>query len=88
MTLALLIALVLMIGCSANVHTVGNGPQNGKVTTARQWYLISGLVPMNEVDMTVATTNYEIKTEQTFVDGFISWFTGNLITVRTVTITE
>jgi len=43
---------------------------------------------LNEVDMTVAATDYEIKTEQTFVDGFIGAFTGGLITVRTVTITE
>jgi len=89
--IALMLIIVLsFIGCSANIHTVGNGPQKNEVQEARQWYILFGLVPLNEVntqEMAGNVKDYEIKTEQSFLDGFMNAFTGVVtITSRTVTV--
>ncbi len=88
----ILIVMLFVIGCSANVHTIGNGPQKNEVQEARQWYILYGLVPLNEVntqEMAGNAKDYEIKTEQSFLDGLIMCFTG-IVTVssRTVTVTK
>ena len=93
-TLVVLIVLsvLLVFGCAANVHTIGNGPQNNQVIQARQWYALYGLVPLNNVDtqtMAGNAKNYEIKTEQSFLDCLIDAFTSEVtITSRTVTVTK
>jgi hypothetical protein len=58
----------------------------------RQWYILWGLVPLNNVDtyhMAGGTKDYEIKTEASALDVIISIFTG-IVTVnsRTVTVTK
>ena len=60
--------------------------------SARQWYILWGLVPLNDVDTTElagGSVNYEIDTEQGFLDIVINIFTG-IVTVnsRTVTVTR
>jgi len=91
--IALLVLIFLLaVGCSTNIHTIGNGPQKNEVTQARQWYILFGLVPLNEVNtqtMAGNAENYEIKTEQSFLDGVINAFTGAVtVTSRTVTVTK
>ncbi len=91
----MLILAFLMLGfvaCSTHIHTVGNGPQTYQQNEARQWYVLWGLVPINDVDtsqLAEGATDYEIKTEQSFLDVVINIFTS-AVTVysRTVTVTK
>jgi len=88
----MLLAMLVMIGCSANVHQVGKGAQGNQIEEARQWYALFGLIPLNEVDtaeMAGDATDYEIKTEQNETDFILNLFTS-YITVysRTVTVTK
>lgn len=86
------LVLLSMIACSTNIHKIGNGAQTLNSKTARQWYVLFGLVPINEVDtneMAANAQNYEIKTEQTFVDGIITAFTSMVsVSCRSVTVTK
>jgi PBP1b-binding outer membrane lipoprotein LpoB len=86
----LVLSVLLAVGCSTNIHTVGDGPQKNEVIEARQWYILFGLVPLNEVNTQTMVGNaedYEIKTEQSFLDGVINAFTGAVtVTSRTVTV--
>jgi hypothetical protein len=77
--------LVSMVACTTHIHKVGKGAQGNDVTKTRQWYVLWGLVPLNEVDtqeMAKGAENYEIKTETCFVDGIINAFVG-AVTVST-----
>ncbi|RMF57775.1 MAG: hypothetical protein D6748_10425 [Calditrichaeota bacterium] len=90
--LLILSFIFVLTGCFTNIHRVGNGPQQGVKVEQRQWYVLWGLVPINQVDsqsMAGGATDYEIKTEFTFVDIVIGFFTG-IITVqpRTVKVTK
>ncbi|MEA3475328.1 MAG: hypothetical protein U9R23_02615 [Candidatus Cloacimonadota bacterium] len=88
----IILFLTILVGCMAHVHKIGSGPQGKGIETARQWYALWGLIPINEVDtnsMAGETTDYEIKTETTLVDGLISCFTSYVtINCRTVTVTK
>ena len=91
-SLIMLVAFIALVGCSANIHKVGKGAQGNNVIEARQWYVLYGLVPLNEVDtnqMAGDAVDYEIKTEQSPLDSILSMFTG-AVTVysRTVTVTK
>ena len=91
-SIILIVGVVAIIGCATHVHKIGNGPQMGAETTQRQWYVLWGLVPINDVNtetMAGGVTDYEIKTQVTFVDGIIGIFTG-LISVhpRSVKVTK
>ena len=81
--------MLVVIGCTTHVHTVGKGPQGYDVTGARQWYIVYGLVPINEVDtnaMAGEATDYEIITSYTPVD-FIIGVVAGFITVSSRTVT-
>ena len=92
---SLVLALVFVVGlssCFTMEHTVGNGAQGASSTTERQWYVLWGLVPLNDVDskqMAGGASDYTIKTERTFVDGLIGIFTG-FVTIypQSVTVTK
>ncbi len=88
MTAIIVIMLLSMVACSTHIHKVGNGAQGNNIETARQWYVLFGLVPINEVNtnqMASGAANYEIKTEQTFIDGLITAFTSYVtVSCRTV----
>ena len=94
-TVALLIVVVFLlvsVGCTTHIHNVGNGPQTNQVSEARQWYVLWGLVPINEVDtntMAGKSTNYQIKTEADAIDILIG-MVASVVTVssRTVTVTK
>jgi hypothetical protein len=91
-SLLLLTAFIGLVGCSANIHKVGKGAQGNEVMEARQWYVLCGLMPLNEVDtnqMAGGAADYEIKTEQSAMDIIMNMFTG-CVTVfsRTVTVTK
>ena len=99
-TITLIISM-LFISCATHLHTVGYGPQIGVKATARQYYLLWGLVPLNTVDTNeMAGTdingnqieNYEIQTQFGALDIAINWvslFTiAGLVSSRTVTVTK
>ena len=88
----ILLLLLFCVGCTTHIHKVGNGPQSYDVEEERQWYILWGLVPINEVetsDMAGDAKDYEIKTEVTPLDFIIGipagWIT---VTSRTVTVTK
>ena len=90
--LIIIVSSLFLIGCSTHIHTVGSGPQTGQVETARQWYILFGLIPLNTVDtgsMAGGAANYEIKTSQEALDIIIG-IPATYITVksRTVTVTK
>ena len=42
--------MLLLSACSTHTHVVGNGPSKGETVQARQWYILWGLIPLNNVD--------------------------------------
>ena len=86
------VILFLLVGCAAHIHKIGKGAQGNNVTEERQWYVLWGLVPINDVDSAAMAGNaadYTIKTEQSALDVIINLFTS-AVTVysRTVTVTQ
>ena len=86
----LIVGILFVIGCAAHVHKVGNGAQGSDITEARQWYVLWGLVPINDVDtntMAAGVTDYEITTQYTALDAIISAVLSEIsISCRTVTV--
>ena len=74
-----LAVLLFMVGCAAHTHQVGAGAQGMQAIEARQWYVLWGLVPLNEVDthaMASGATDYEITTAHTPLDFVIGAVIG------------
>jgi PBP1b-binding outer membrane lipoprotein LpoB len=91
----MIISSLFLIGCSTHVHTVGTGPQSGQVETARQYYLLYGLIPLNSVDtgaMAGSAANYEIQTQVGGMDVVINIASAvaiaGIVSSRTVTVTK
>jgi hypothetical protein len=89
---AALLAVMLLAGCSAHTHIVGDGAQGMQKMEQRQWYILWGLVPMNDVDthaMAGNATDYTIHTEASVIDILIGMVAG-IVTIgsRTVTVTK
>lgn len=86
--LMLTAVLFVSVACYTHTHVVGDGAKGNSVVTERQWWILWGLVPINKVDtqtMAKGAKDYEIKTEQTFVDGIINMFTS-MVTVGCQTV--
>jgi len=88
----LIVSMFTFVGCYTNVHTVGNGGNSANKVEKKQWYILWGLVPLNEVDSKVmagGAENYTIKTEHKFVDMLVGVITG-IVTIqpKTVTVTK
>lgn len=92
LVMLILAASFVLTGCFTQRHVVGDGPQTGVVEEARQWYVLWGLVPINDVDsaeLANGAYDYEIKTEHNALDVIIGIFTGVIsVYPRTVTITR
>jgi len=86
----LLGVMFLFASCMTHVHTVGSGAQGNTKMEERQWFVLWGLVPINEVDsheMAGDAENYTITTEQATLDVIINLFTSYVTVVsRTVTV--
>lgn len=81
--------MLFVIGCAAHVHQVGKGAQGSSVTEARQWYIVWGLVPINNADtnaMAGGAADYEITTSITPVDFIINAI-GSYVTIHARTVT-
>ena len=64
--LLLVVCMLFVFGCATHIHKVGDGAKGSTVEKGRQWYILFGLVPLNDVDshaMAGAETNYTIKTQ-------------------------
>ncbi|MGC8898799.1 MAG: Bor/Iss family lipoprotein [Bacteroidota bacterium] len=88
----LLFAILVMTGCMTHVHVIGAGAKGGTMEQARQWYILWGLVPLNNVDtrtMAAGAKDYTIKTEISPMDFLLNIFTS-WVTVysRTVAVTR
>lgn len=78
--------------CATHQHVIGEGPKTNQKVEERQWYILFGLVPLNNVDtkqIAGGAQNYEIKTQQSALDVIMNIFTG-IVTIgsRTVTVTK
>lgn len=86
----LIVGMLFVIGCAAHTHVVGKGAQGTDTMEARQWYVLWGLVPINDVDtnaMASGATDYEITTQYTALDAIISTVLSEIsINCRTVTV--
>ena len=83
--------MLLVIGCSTHIHKVGNGAQGyDDISNARQWYILWGLVPINEVDtnaMAGGASDYEIITSSTIIDILIGAVAGSVtVSSRSVSV--
>ena len=92
MIASLLFVMVVASGCAPHIHVVGNGGEGREILEERQWYILWGLVPINDVataEMAEGATNYTIETEQSALDVIINIVTS-IVTVysRTVTVTK
>ena len=91
----MIVSSLFLIGCSTHVHTVGTGPQTGVENTARQYYLLYGLIPLNSVDtgaMAGGAANYEIQTQVGPMDVVINVASAvaiaGIVSSRSVTVTK
>lgn len=83
--------MMFAFACSVNTHKIGKGAQKNESVSARQWYIVYGLAPLNEVDtnaMAGDAQDYEITTQQTFIDGIITSVCSGIVSCRTVTVTK
>ncbi len=89
----ILIASTLTItACMTHKHVIGDGGKGSQVETERQWWVLFGLVPLNNVNtatMAKGAKDYTIVTQTSFLDYVISAFTGIVsINCRTVEVTR
>jgi len=89
---AFLSSSLLLGGCVSHEHVVGLGPTGLSEASARQYYLLFGLVRLNEVNvqrMATDLTSYTVGTEFSLVDLLLApvllplTMTSRTVTVRT-----
>ena len=74
---ALALALPL-IACFSMTHTVGSGGTGGSQVSHRTWYVLWGLIPLNEKDskdLAGGATDYTVHAERNAVDIILNFFT-------------
>ena len=88
----LILITFALSSCYVMNHTVGEGAKGNSEVVQRQWYVLWGLAPLNDVDtnsMAGGAEDYNIEVKQSFVDAIIGAFTGAVtIAPRTVTVTK
>ena len=86
----LIVGMLFVISCASHIHKVGNGAQGTDMIESRQWYVLWGMVPINDVDtaaMAGEATDYEIITEVNLLDAVINTVLSEVsIYCRTVTV--
>ena len=68
--ISLSVIVLLLSACATHTHTIGDGPQTGVTETARQYYVLFGLVPLNKVDtnaMIGDATDYRLDFDVKFI---------------------
>jgi len=81
--LCLTVLFAPLSGCYTMNNTIGSGaPDGAPVAEDRQWFLLWGLLPLNNVDGGKMAqdkgirNNYTIQTQQSFIDVILNIFTG------------
>ena len=86
----LIVGILFVIGCATHTHVVGKGAQGTDMIESRQWYVLWGVVPINDVDTQVMAgeaIDYEIMTEVNLLDAIINTVLSEIsIYCRTVTV--
>ena len=86
---------IILSGCNAKMHTVGNGGKGNCKSIGqydankKQWYLFWGLFPLNKVDskaLAGGAQNYTVRTTTSFGDVPISIPGSYLLRLKTQTI--
>jgi hypothetical protein len=92
LTLCAAFITVALGGCWVQKHTIGNGGTGQTTVSQKQWFLLFGLVPLNNPNggtMAAGATDYTITTEMSIVDWLISIVTSYVtIQPRTVMVTK
>lgn len=90
--ITLLAVMLAFVACSTHTHIIGNGAQGTQKVENRQWYILFGLVPLNDVqtkEMAAGATDYTIQTQQSALDVIMNIFTMYVtVSSRTVTVTK
>lgn len=89
MVAILAMAVFSLSSCYTHVHRIGQGAKTEQKISKKQWYILWGLVPLNDVDthaLAGDAEDYEIKTQHSFVDLLIGIFTG-IVTIHPKTVT-
>jgi len=91
-TIALATVFALSLSsCYTYTTVVGNGAQGNKQTKAWNHYLIGGLAPVGVSDpaeLAGGATDYDVKTEITFVNGLVNALTFGIYSPSTTTVTQ
>lgn len=85
----MLLCIFLMTSCFTYVSVVGEGAQGNQEVTKWNHYVVYGLAPVGVSDskaMAGGAENYEVKTEQTFVNGLVAALTFGIYTPTTTTV--
>jgi len=89
---ALIICTSLLVtSCYTHQYSVGKGAQKGIEVTEKNHYLIYELAPISTSDptkMADGASDYDVKHQWTFVDGFLMAITGGIYTPTTTTVTK
>jgi predicted small secreted protein len=75
--------------CYTTLSNIGSGSKTGVTVSKKQWYLIGGLVPLNEVDagkLAGDAKDYTIKTQHSFIDLLVGVILSNIVTVQTISV--
>ena len=87
-----LIILLFFSACATHTHVIGDGPSTGLTNEQRQYYVLYGLIPLNEVDtnaMIGDAKGYRIETGAQPIDILIGAVGGSFtVTSRTVKVTK
>ena len=84
-----LFCIILLPSCFTYVSVVGEGAQGSQEITKWNHYVVYGLAPVGVSDskeMANGAENYEVKTEQTFVNGLVAALTFGIYTPTTTTV--
>jgi len=85
----ILVSSFLMTSCFTYTSVVGEGAQGNQVVMEWNHYVVYGLAPVDVSDskaMADGAENYEVTTEQTFVNGLISAITFGIYTPTVTTV--
>ena len=85
----MLVSSFLMTSCFTYTSVIGEGAQCNKEVNAWNHYVVYGVAPVSISDsneLADGAENYEVTTEQTFVNGLISAITFGIYTPTTTTI--
>ena len=85
------VVLTLFTSCYVHKYSVGSGAEGMKKVTEKQHNFIYGLASGKTPDtqkMADGAENYDVKSEQTFIDGLINSLTFGIYNPTTITVTK